>query len=95
MSRTFEISPHKSWIGPILHAARNALPGDTIVVHNHAQSDFLRMELAQIGKRGVKTVNTRQPRTTARPYDVRDPAENAIALCNWIEQQAHAARQRI
>lgn len=95
MSRTIEISQQEGWIGPILHAAKDAQPGDTIVVHSHAQRDFLRRELAEIGKHDVETVNTRRRRATASPYEVRDPSENAAKLYNWIQVQAHAARQRI
>ncbi len=95
MSRRFEIPQQQSWVGPILHAAKTARPGDTIVVHSHAQDNFLHRELVEIGKRGVNTVNTRRLTSTARPYDVRDSAENAEKLYNWIQQQADAARQRI
>ena len=95
MSRRFEISQQEAWVGPILNAAKAARPGDTIVVHSYAQRDFLRMELAEIGKRGVKTVNTRRRQRSANPFDVRDPGENAEKLYNWIQHQAHAARQRI
>lgn len=95
MSRRFDISQQEGWVGPILHAAKAARPGDTIIVHSHAQNDFLHRQLAEIGKRGVKTVNTRRRRSTANPYAVRDPAENAEKLYNWIQYHAQAARQRI
>lgn len=95
MSRRFEISQQEGWVGPIMNAAKAAKPGDTIVVHSYAQRNFLQMELDEIGKRGVRTVNTRRRQASARPFDVRDPGENAEKLYNWIQLQAQAARQRI
>ena len=95
MSRRYEISQYDSWVGPILHAAQVAVPGDTIVVHSHAQDSFLHSRLAEIGKRGIRTVNTKQRSLSARPYDDRDPVENMESLYNWIQSQAHLARQRV
>jgi hypothetical protein len=95
MSRTIEISQTETWVGPILQAASVAEPGDTIVVHSHAQDSFLHSQLLEIGKRGVKTINTRRRHPAARPYDDRDPLENAEKLYAWIQSQAHAARQKV
>ena len=95
MSRRFVIPQAEAWVGPVVSAARAARSGDTIVVHSSGQRDFLRKELSDIGKQGVRTVNTRQRHVSERIFDVRDPGMNTAKPYNWIQYQAEAARQRI
>ena len=95
MSRRIEIATQEGWVRPVLDAARSARPGDTIVVHSAMQEDFLKMELTETGKLGVKTINTGKRSATAYPFDVRDSGENAAKLVNWIQHQARAARRQI
>ncbi len=95
MGRRIEIDRQRGWVEPAWRAARDAQPGDVIVVKSLAQRDFLRMELASIGKQGVKTVATARSNPYAYPFDVRDSNESATKLVNWLQVQAQAARQHI
>lgn len=95
MGRRIEVARQEGWVEPILNAARDAAPGDTIVVHSVAQQDFLRMELAEIGKSGVRTINSGRRSPYAYPFDVRGSSESATKIVQWLNLQAHAARQRI